>query len=775
MNDYLKKDNIIFAAEDEKEKSILLNSMIHFFHKKEEIWKSEFFDRFFLNLSLFNQIKDINTIFTLSKLIDKNFLGKNFKFLIEKCKNQINEFSITDEIKIQINDFFNCLKDSSKKEEVSEEIWSILLLSLIKIDDKEKFKEILSIIEKLKGREKISKRFFQILKKFINSIPQFKDYCIDLIIFYPNEYDYLVNNINNYSEYIDMIEKNINVLGQKRIDIFPYYFYKQPLNDSNKTLHQIINILRESKNKNIYFDTYKFKEKFNNYLLILNQEEKRILKEFLKINKPRDIIINEIRVDQLRTCKNNEEIINILIECQVWFDVIKDSVVNLDLENLTQEQITKLKEIIKLRCQRNKEKEILYLDLFKKIKNLAALKKIWRIFGYFTFDENKENYINEHLEKFWDFYNSDKNNINNSSYFFHMFFFLKANEINKFCLEFLKKILEIDNLEMIIKIIDSIMKYQKDLNEEESKIVYNYFIYLPSDKFNSIKELFEYIPSFLLKNLKEKTIEIDDFYKDTSEIIGIFKIFNFLCNLEEFKNTNYYKIVSKNFEEFIKSIEENEINFNQLLTLNDLIEKPSFNEKLIYFKFTEREKKSLVQKIHDIYDDILEKKKKLEECKKYLEEFPSAEDSKQKNMIISKIRDSEKTLKKFLKSLNEKNFIQSLDKLYERAQKFNKMRALKTSLIFMNEIENRVDKEEGKIRFLETKINDMRKILTKSTIDEINVGILNDFLSLFSSENELLEEINNLKNYFKSTEDTTIIEKYLIFNLKKNKILNSTI
>jgi hypothetical protein len=135
-------------------------------------------------------------------------------------------------------------------------------------------------------------------------------------------------------------------------------------------------------------------------------------------------------------------------------------------------------------------------------------------------------------------------------------------------------------------------------------------------------------------------------------------------------------------------------------------------------------------------------------------------------MIISKIRDSEKTIKKFEKSLNEKNFFHYLDKLYERAQKYNKMRALKTSLIFMNEIENRVDKEDGKIRFLETKINDMRKILSKSTIDEINITIFNDFLSLFSNENELIGEINNLKSYFKYTGDTTIIEKYLTFNFK---------
>lgn len=69
-------------------------------------------------------------------------------------------------------------------------------------------------------------------------------------------------------------------------------------------------------------------------------------------------------------------------------------------------------------------------------------------------------------------------------------------------------------------------------------------------------------------------------------------------------------------------------------------------------------------------------------------------------MINSKIRNSDKSIKNFEKSLQEKNFIYTLDKLYERAQKYNKMIILKTTLIFMNELENRVDKEEGKIKFL---------------------------------------------------------------------------
>lgn len=183
----------------------------------------------------------------------------------------------------------------------------------------------------------------------------------------------------------------------------------------------------------------------------------------------------------------------------------------------------------------------------------------------------------------------------------------------------------------------------------------------------------------------------------------------------------------------------------------------------------------MVQKIKDKYQEIVSKKNKLEECKRYLNEFQSSEGKKQKKIIDSKLRDSDKSIKKFDKSLQEKDFINSLDKLYERAQKFNKIIILKTASIFMNELENRVDKEDGKIKFLETKINDIRKILSIKTINEINNKLLLDFLSLFENENELLNEIRNLKNYFKVSDDTSLIEKYLSFHLKKYKINNTII
>jgi hypothetical protein len=150
--------------------------------------------------------------------------------------------------------------------------------------------------------------------------------------------------------------------------------------------------------------------------------KKKILKDFLEINKKNDFIINEIRVDHLKISKNNEEIINTLDECVVWFDVIKDSVNNLDIETLSKSQIYKLKRVIKASCKKYIEKESLYLELFNKLNNLDGLKQLWTIFGYFIFNDHKEIHINEHIKKFWDFYNLNKNNKSNSS-FFSIYFF----------------------------------------------------------------------------------------------------------------------------------------------------------------------------------------------------------------------------------------------------------------------------------------------------------------------------------------------------------------
>ena len=722
-NDDLKKKYIIFDFDDDdvKEKYSLFNYLLEFFNDKDSLYKRKFLEKLFeyFNFYQFNDIKDI---FSMLHLLNDNFLDDNFKYVINNFRNkEIKVFTISEEIENQINNLYQSVINFKNKEEISEEIWSFLILCLIKIEENEKINVILSIFENLKEKEEISKMLFSDIKKLIGVISQIKNYFALLLKYNPFELNFIIDNIDDYDYYIDIIEKNINYLGNIRIIIFPDKLYNQKYHDSEKILHKIIYLLKECKD-NAFLDTSTFKSIFKNYLENLNFEEKNILMNYLKSNSPKDSIINEIRMSEIKLCNNNEEIINTLTECQARFEVVEDGINLINLEKLSFELSKQLNEIIKRVCKTKKQSKLLYFLLFEKIKNLEELSKLWNIFGFCKLEQEEE--INNHIVKFWNFYNSDKDNINNYNYFFKMFFFLKTNKKDNFGRQFLIKITEIENLQLVIKIFELIIKYQKDLSPEDNNIIFNYFIHFSSEQFEIIKYIepsIIYIPYFLFQNIKNKYFEIDDFYKEAN---GIFRIFNFLNgyynnNDNNYKKSHFYKNSNIIFQNFLESVNENEISYFQLEKLNDLLEKPTFNERLIYFNFNEREKNNLVQTIKNKYQDIVSKKNKLEECKKYLNEFPSSESTKQKNMINSKIRGLDKSIKIFDKSLKEKDFINRLDKLYERALKFNRMIILKTTLIFMNELENRVDKEDGKIKFLEIKINNIRKILSIKTINEI--------------------------------------------------------
>ena len=57
----------------------------------------------------------------------------------------------------------------------------------------------------------------------------------------------------------------------------------------------------------------------------------------------------------------------------------------------------------------------------------------------------------------------------------------------------------------------------------------------------------------------------------------------------------------------------------------------------------------------------------------------------------------------------------------------------------------------------------MRKILSVLSVKEIDQNYFNEFLSLFLNKDELIDEIKNLKKYFEIEENTSIIEKYIIY------------
>ena len=272
--------------------------------------------------------------------------------------------------------------------------------------------------------------------------------------------------------------------------------------------------------------------------------------------------------------------------------------------------------------------------------------------------------------------------------------------------------------------------------------------------------------NFLLNKINDKNIEIDDFFKENNEIT-IFRISKILIDSNnDFKNSNIYKkssIISNNFSNLVK---ENKINFFQLDSLNSLIEKHLFNEKLIFLDNEKR--KSLEQNIQNKYKDVMLKKQKLIESLNYLKEISSNGDIKKINMVNSAIGYLDKSIKKFEQNFEEKK--DSFNELFKRVEKFSKMTSLKGHLLFIDELKIRIDEEDGKLKFLETKLKELSKFLSIKTINEKNSELLVKYLSLFEDENELLIDFNKLKSYFKVIDDTFIIEKYLSFQLKKNKI-----
>ena len=624
---------------------------------------------------------------------------------------------------------------------------------------------------------------FKKIKQFTKMIPKIKNYFINLLKLEPKELDFIVENVSNYKEYINIIEKDIKYLNSGVIIIFPKNLIKKDFKDKKNILFQIINILRENKD-NILLDTVLFRKKFPKYLDNLNSEQKLILKNFLELNNPNDQIVRDINFHLVKSSKDNKLIVNTLTKYRIEicngkdsYDFLMTSFSNIDFEKLTDEQIEKLFIIISNMKYLNENNLLkLYTLVLCKLKNLKDFERIlWKIFR----DNNCKNIMDDGLflqtnfNIFWVLYNNKKDETN-ENIFIKMFYFFKNNEAEKLSLEFLENISKIPNMDFSLKIINNILS-KENLNNKEFEIIIFFFISLPIENSeSSLKNLLK--ASFNESKTIIKEIEINDFYRNSNKITASIRIFNIINKYQEFnelKQDDFYKKSIIGFNKFEKSVQDNnKITFSQLKILEKLINQNNafFNEKLIYFDI--EKKNIIINNIKNKYLYFSKKKEKLEQCLKYLEEFSTSEDIKLKSLIISKIKYSDKSLQKFEENLKQQNFLKQIDQLFERVKKFNKMKTLKVTSIFLNELENKIEKEEEKIKYLENRINEAKKILSIVTIKEIDKNLLYEYLSLFQDKESLLNEINNLKFYFNINldENSSLIENYLFFNLKKSKI-----
>ena len=79
----------------------------------------------------------------------------------------------------------------------------------MKSQENKKILDIFNIIEKLTEKEKIIKSLFSRIKKYIAKIPEIKEYFSFLIKYQPTEFDFIIDNMNEYDKYLDLILKNI--------------------------------------------------------------------------------------------------------------------------------------------------------------------------------------------------------------------------------------------------------------------------------------------------------------------------------------------------------------------------------------------------------------------------------------------------------------------------------------------------------------------------------------------------------------------------------------
>ena len=760
FNEIKGNQNIFFDLKTDKEKDTYIKHLVDFFKEENITWKKEFIQTYMKDITI---TKKVDHIFSLVELFGGNLLDTHFSpvFIgIEKFTYE-NPFNITKKDRDKVLKLYNDIKMEQNKEEIHINIYTFLILLLMKLRETNKVIDILSIIETLKDFTPITKLLFSQIKKLINIIPDIKLYFTYILKYQPNEINYISNFIT-YKNYLDIIIQNSKYLKNQLLKIFPEKM-KKNINNDEDILHKIIIIIQENGN-NCDFDCQYFRIKFSDkYLKCLNREEKKVFKEFLEKNSLENDqdskdTINELEFDYLKNCKDNKQLIEALTTKKITHKLLDICSENMNLQNLSENDLNNLAEIYKKVFEADKKikKYIIYGKYINKSMRLKDFLKIKNLFGVFIY---KKDLIPMLITAFWGMYNKEEKcfDQDNIQIFSYMFFLIEKNDVEK-TLDFLNNINKIENNEFVLNIYEIILQIKDQLNLNQKKIISNFYIKQPLKKEIDLINTY----NFILEYFDDKIIEIDDFYKTSNEITTNFKIFNYLNTKNEFQSTNFYKNSFNNFNEFLNSIKNKDISLSQLNNLNALIKSEEFNSKIDSFNFDKEKKNDLFKEIESNANLITEKILKLEKCKKYLDIFTSSEDTKLKNALDLRLKERDKSIKEFLNLINESNFSDKLDKLYERSLKYNKIKTLKLSIIFFNELENRVDKEEEKMNYLENKINDMKKILSPITVG----NNFDEFLYLFEDEKELLDEINKLKKYFNIDYDTSIIENYLIYKLK---------
>ena len=668
-------------------------------------------------------------------------------------------------------------------------------MSINKIDN------AILLLEKFNNKQIIVDTICSFLNIFSQEIFR-KDLLNIFLKYYSNNQipNHIISKTKCFSDYIDIVDANIALYEKDEFIISTKQFYQEQFGKPEIIIPKLINIL--SKCKFSKLDSYSILEKCKNISFFLTSEQRVELYNLLnEINDPIKMQLGKILINE---ANSNEEIIYKIRDFTLWkypdmYSNVIESIKKLDFNLISNELFNDFVKIFKnfnfyqnekrnkLNKKYNYDKKAFFIILDKIDEIIYFPNIFWKLFKNDIKYDFKDDEIGKFANIFWQlFKRCDKKIIDEhlSNILQDTFLWFSINTDDPcYSLINLEQFYQSEIPEESLRIKENIVNTYVIIAEILSN---NYNIHNYDDYFldNFIRDLNllrddlleilfngKGISKKMIKRLNLYTVKNDDFFIKNSINIKIFKKLQDFQNLSELSNSKYYLESISIISNFYEYIDKFKCSFDELERLTSLSDE-ELSKKIDILPIEENAKINLIVKIKNKRKDLMDLKNNFLISLNYMKTL-NITDNKDKSFVqklqtISNIfeKDKHKPLEKITQIIDNE-FMKKLNSIIERAKKFNKISFFKCLNLYLGKIQLKIEKEEQKFEDLLKDINEFRNLFDLETIEKINEIERKNFFNLFSSEEELFDELKKLKDFFEIYEENENLNAYLKFCFTK--------
>ena len=776
-----------------------------------------------------------NNLFKLFKLIiDYNIQIKNIDLIEpypEENKDTIiinKEYMLTGK---EIDKLFTLFVKNNNFEEVKSRL-SLFFISSYAYNNKKYLKSLIHSKNKkiyyrnifnllIKGEIKITDLIKD--KNDIKKIQQ--DFLLICQTF--NEINFIIKLFENLSEYLEFINKNINIiydildkekkLNKSHITNYQLYLLDIDKNDNIDNIDNIFDILCEivTKIKTKDYIILNYSKLFNDFFNLYSDKSideliklKKIIELFNKKNLDNNNIeryynlIHKKGMDLIQNDKLNIiEIINFIKKQDVYYiyDEYKNSEQRdpsilkcINIKNINEKNIELIKEnkILEIFENSNNSKLIKFYDIFLvQIKIIKDFEYLFKLFPDYSINRAFINLINKKLNNIINQHFNEENINQNNTEIFEIFQkILIINSRNGIDILPLIKSME-SNLpyDFIYNFYIFLIKNKNLIIQKIKNHILNFFIEHQKNRFNpetlvylSLISPDEYFFKGLLNVMDNYILNEKDFYqKEENTKFLLFKLFyekcsNLINNNKALLEGKYIYNTMTLKSKILNDLKSSKINYEIIDSLLDE-DNTFYSRVLIITDFNEKEAKELYNIIKNALNLCKEKFNIFEKIIDFYGTFYK----ETKRNVINEIKESIKYIKqkdiKDIIELDILNFINNKDFNLEEHLKQSENLKYKYSSFFMciyREIfiKKQHEKTEDEIfkHSIESFKDTLKRIIlqrkTKENFFKINY-IENILKSVQNKNNNMKEEIDFLIKEFADLKQDNYIKKYLLEDL----------